>query len=129
MIDIYNKRAFIEACAAAFAWVSYSDGELTDIEVDRFISMLNESDYVDQISSEDFEEAYLGLLDVFKENYDEGVVRAEARLDLFKEDQVMAREILKYAQEAMYADHRVEEKELEAVSEIEWILGLKEMNH
>ena len=124
MLEINEKKAFLDACAAAFAWVSYADDELSHEEVDRFIELLNESPYVDEISNLDFEEAYLGLLDVFNNNYEDGVARAEARLEVFIDDLEVASEILKYAEEAVYADKNVDPRELEAVKEIRWTLGL-----
>lgn len=124
MIEIKDRKRFVEACAAAFAWVSYSDRELTHTEVNRFIEMLNESPYVDEITDQDFEEAYLGLLDAFDSCYVDGVARAEARLEIFKDEPAMAQEILRYAKEAVYADLNVDDREIETVEEIKSLLGI-----
>lgn len=124
MLEINEKKAFLDACAAAFAWVSYADDELSDDEVDRFIELLNDSPYVDEISNLDFEEPYFGLLDAFNNNYEDGVARAEPRLEVFKNDLDLAEEIIRYAEEAVYADKNVDPRELEVVKETRWTLGL-----
>ncbi len=120
------EKAFVRAAAAAYVWVSISDGPLKEVEVDGFIDFLLATPYVDSLSDDQFMDIYLNLVALFERDYEQGRQRAVMRLSIFQNDPERAKEIFKVAQKSLTADSQLSEREELVLSEIASILNIKE---
>ena len=117
---------YLNAAAAVYAWVSVVDGDISHSEIDYFIEFLNESKFVSSITEDQFSEMYLTLLDAFHNNYDDGVARAEQRIEAFAGNRERSMDLLRQARKAMLADNDLSDKEEAVMDQIEVLLGLQE---
>ncbi len=120
------EEAFVRAAAAAYVWVSISDGPLKEIEVDGFIDFLLATPYVDALSDDQFMDIYLNLVALFERDYELGRERAVMRLSVFQNDPERAQEIFKVAQKSLTADSQLSDREELVLSEIASILNINE---
>lgn len=124
--DEKNHREFISAAAAVYAWMSAADGEVTKSEVSGFVEYLCSLEYVNEISDSDFEELYLNLLAAFTSNFEDGLSRAQSRIETFKGDAQKSSDLLRVARKSLVADQKFNEAEELALKEIAALLGVDE---
>ena len=99
-----EHQEFIEAAAAVYAWMSAADGSVTRAEITGFIEYLNNLEYVDEISEEDFANSYLTLIEAFEADFDDGLARAQARIESFAGHPDKCADLIRVARKALVAD-------------------------
>jgi len=121
-----EHKEFLAAAAAVYAWVSAADGEISPIEIEKFIEYLSGLDFFDEISENDFNEYYLTILEAFQLNFEDGHNRALARIETFKGDIEKSKALIRTARKALLADNNLNEAEEAVIDEIEELLGVNE---
>lgn len=124
--DVNEEREFIDAAAAVYAWISCADGEVTKSEISSFVEYLNQSNYVDEITEEDFSELFLTLIEAFTNDFDDGKARAQTRIESFSGNHTKSKELIKLARKALVADSKLNEAEELVLSEISDLLKINE---
>ena len=117
---------YLQAAAAVYAWVSAADGKISSSEISSFVEFLEQSEFVNNITEEFFSEIYLTLLEAFHNDYDDGVARAEQRIEAFAGNNKRSQDLLKQARRAMLADNVLSDSEEAVLDQIEVLLGLTE---
>ena len=126
--DRNSHLEFIGAAAAIYAWMSAADGEISKSEINSFIEYLNSLEYMDEINEDDFEKLYLDLLVVFERNFDDGLNRAQARIETFRGNNEVAVDLLRLARKALIADNKFSDAEEKALKEMAVLLGIEKNN-
>lgn len=107
----YNDyKKFLEATGATYAWVSAADGQITQKEIDRFIELIIESDYIIAISDEDLTTCFLDMVREFSINFNRGAEKAQEKIEAFKSNVELSLDLLKTAQFATVANGQYDER-------------------
>ena len=121
-----EHQEYISAAAAVYAWMCAADGNITKAEISGFVEYLNSLEYVDEITNDDFSEAYLALLEAFENDYDDGVARAQSRIETFCGDIEKSKDLVRVARKALIADGAWQEGEEAVMNQITNLLGIDE---
>ena len=119
-----QHHEFVNAAAAVYAWVCAADGHVTRAEVNGFIEYLSALDFVDEISEDDFSEAYLELIEAFESDFDDGLARAQSRIETFSGDDSKSRDLINVARKALIADGVYNDAEEKALKDIADLLAV-----
>lgn len=125
--DVENQE-FLTAAAAIYAWMSAADGEISKSEVNGFTEYLKDLDYISDFSKEDFEDYYLELLAAFENNFDDGLNRAQTRIEAFQGRSPANIDLIRVARKSLIADNQLNEAEEKALMEMATLLGVDESN-
>ena len=83
---------------------------------------------MDEITDDDFNELYLSLLEAFDNDFEDGLSRAQTRIESFSGDLNKSMDLVRAARQAMLADGILNEAEEEAIQSIAKLLGIIENN-
>jgi tellurite resistance protein len=123
-----EHKTFVAAAAAVYAWVCAADGEVSKLEVGKFIGYLESLDYVEEISNADFEELYLAMIGFFAIDYEDGKSRAVKKIKIYRGNLEKSSDLIRVARQALIADERLNNAEELVLKEIAEILEIDEAN-
>ena len=121
-----KNQEFLEAAAAVYAWVSASDGTPNEKEISGFIAFLEDLDYIDEISDNDFNDIYINILSNFEKDFEYGLSIAKNRINKFIGNEQISKDLIRVARKALIADEAYDDREENAISELSQMLNIEE---